>query len=138
IEVSGIKTEWVSYQSQNIVDKGDRKLYVFVSPKETGTHTFSVKVKAEGEKLDFSQDVSVYTAPCDAKSKGWEITGYITETAKNPLFWILVILIVGGIILIWGASRLKPDVEYYTPKPQIKPVYAQRREQQNFSRTSRE
>jgi hypothetical protein len=118
IQVSGIPADWVSYQSQNIVEAGDRSLYVFVSPKELGFHQMKITVKAEGENLVYSQGVSVYTAPCQQEqpspSGGGGITG-LFEAAQSPWLWVVLIIILAGVVIFIGTRKLKPDIEYYEP-----------------------
>jgi len=117
IQVTGIPSEWVSYQSQTIVKQGDRQLFVYAGPKELGTHNMRIKVTAETEKKSFEQDVSVFTAPCPEKpaATGDGITGSLIEAAKSPLFWIVLIIIAGAVVIFIGATRLKPDEEFYEP-----------------------
>ncbi len=118
IAVAGIPEEWMNYQSQNVVEKGYRKLYVFVSPKEMGTHKLSISVKALGEGSNFQQDVSIYTAGCrPQEAQGTDfISGYFIEASQNPAFWLIVLILVISIVVIIGFYRLKPDVEYYEPE----------------------
>ncbi len=116
IQVTGVPSEWVSYQSQTIVKSGDRQLFVYAGPKELGTHNMRIKVTAEAEKKSFEQDVSVFTAPCPDKPLGGDgITGSLIEAAKSPLFWIALIIIAGAVVIFIGATRLKPDEEFYEP-----------------------
>jgi hypothetical protein len=117
IQVSGVPSDWVSYQSQNIVKAGDRQLFVYVEPKEVGTHSISVTVTAGTERKTYQQDVSIYTAAPAAQpgASGDGITGYLTDAAKNPVFWIVLIIIAGAIVVIVGAARLRPDEEFYEP-----------------------
>ena len=125
IAVSGVPSEWVSYQSQNIVEQGDRQLYVYVGPKEVGNHKVRVDVRAVGENLAYSQEVSIYTAPCQAQpvaDGGLSITGSLIEATQNPLFWILLIVLAAGIIILIGFVKLRPDVEYYEPTYPYRPV----------------
>jgi hypothetical protein len=127
IQVTGIPPEWVSYQSQNTLQAGeDRNLYIFAGPKELGLHQMKITVKAESENLVYSQDVSVYTAPCQqtAEPQG---TGGITgmlEAVQSPWLWVVLIIVAAGIVIFLGTRRLKPDVEYYEPGY---PVRAERR-----------
>lgn len=125
LRVTGIPDEWASYQSQNSVQAGDRKLYIFVGPKEVGMHKITVWARAEGEKTDFQQEVSIYTAECSQQQQpsGDWITGYLTESTKSPLFWIVLILIVSAVVVLIGVYKFKPDVEYYEPYTPVKPVY---------------
>jgi hypothetical protein len=117
IEVTGIPEEWVSYQSQNIVGSGERQLYVYVGPKEIGVQSMNIKVRAETEKKDFEQDVYIYTAPCsDSGTGGDGITGSLIEAANSPLFWVALIFVGGGVVLLIGVSRLRPDEEFYEPE----------------------
>jgi len=117
IQVTGVPSDWVSYQSQNIVKAGDRQLFVYVEPKEVGTHSITVTVTTGIEKKTYQQDVSIYTAPVAqaAGAEGWSITGSLIEASQNPAFWIVLIIIAGAIVVIVGATRLKPDEEYYEP-----------------------
>jgi hypothetical protein len=118
IQVTGIPGEWVSYQSQNIVEKGDRQLFVYAGPKELGTHNIQITVTAGTENKKFVQDVSIYTAPCPQQATGaggGGITGSLIEAAQNPLFWVVLIIIAGAIVIFMGATRLKPDEEFYEP-----------------------
>jgi len=125
--VSGIAPEWVSYQSQNILQAGeDRNLYIFAGPKEIGEHRMTVTVTAESENKAYNQEVVVYTAPCrDEQAAGDGITGALIKTAQSPWFWVILIIIVAGIVIFLGSRRLKPDIEYYEP---TYPIRAERRE----------
>ncbi|MCX6814887.1 MAG: hypothetical protein NTY20_04540 [Candidatus Aenigmarchaeota archaeon] len=116
IQVSGVPGEWVSYQSQTIVKQGDRQLYVYAGPKELGTHNIKIRVTAGTERKDYEQDVSIYTAPCPEKPpQDGGITGSLIEAAKSPIFWIVLIIVVGVVVIFIGATRLKPDEEFYEP-----------------------
>ncbi len=116
IAVSGIPSEWASFQSQNVVSAGDSQLYVYVGPKAVGTLSMKIKVTAETEKKDFEQDVSIYTAPCGNSAGGDGITGSLIVTTQNPLFWVAVIFLGVVAVVLIGVSRLRPDEEFYEPE----------------------
>jgi hypothetical protein len=133
IQVTGVPSDWVSYQSQNIVDAGDRKLYVYAGPKEPGMRKMLITVKAETENLLYSQEVSVYTTdracPSGSGAAGGDgITAFLTESAKSSLFWVLLVILLAVIIIVYGTVRLRHDVEYYDPyDPRYNP-YAHKKE----------
>jgi hypothetical protein len=118
IQVTGVPSDWLSYQSQNIVDAGDRQLFVYVGPKDLGTYNIRLTVTAGTEGKTYQQDVSIFTTSCPQQTSGtggWSITGSLIDAGKSPLFWIVLIIIAGAIVIFVGATRLKPDEEYYEP-----------------------
>jgi hypothetical protein len=116
IQASGIPSQWLSYQSQTIVKEGDRQLFIYVGPKEPGTWTLSIKVRAEGDSKEYTQDVSVFTSGAcggQQQTSDW-ITGYVS--AAGPWTWFLLIIVAFGIVVVVAFMRLRPDQEYYEPE----------------------
>jgi len=78
----------------------------------------NITVKAESENLVYTQEVLVYTAPCQQEqvsASGDGITGSLIRAAESPWFWAALIIVLAGIVIFVGTRKLKPDIEYYDP-----------------------
>ncbi len=115
IDVSGVSEEWLSYPGSLEVDVGDKRVYLYITPKEPGTYILDLSVKAESEGKEFTETVEFYVSPTQEAGTG--MTGFLTAVSANLVAVIIGIIIVIAIILYIGFKRIRPEEEFSELEP---------------------
>ena len=120
LEASGVPSGWLSY-TKNLRVEEEKKVYIYVTPKEIGRYKIYIKVRAASEGKEFSGTVSLFSA---AKSKtsagsfyGYGLTGTFFQGIANPLLWVLVAVIVILVCAVFFMKQ-KQSCKGIQPKPQ--------------------
>lgn len=108
IDVAGVPAAWVSYKSRiGVTDK--ETAYVYVTPKDLGSHDMIVTVKALGENRVFKENIGVFVADrinvIRADSQGDFVTGLVS-VATSAWFLLVVATIVLIIVILLGTGNL--------------------------------
>ncbi len=106
IDISGIPSDWASYDEQIRVER-EENVYVYIVPREAGTFDLTVSVTALSENLMFDSDIDLYvTSEHRVESSFGEdkINGVI-ETALSDFWVLLLIIIIIIILVIYAGSR---------------------------------
>lgn len=96
ISVSGADEEWLRYP-ERVEIEGRNKVYVYITPKKTGTYNLTITVR--GENQTFREEASFYAAPAEEEEEApsdW-LSGLSRFLTKN---WLAISLAVGIIVLV--------------------------------------
>jgi hypothetical protein len=105
ISVSGVPSDWVSYNPIEEVT-GQKRAYILVVPKNTGTYTVSVTVKALSDYKEFRKNIDLFvTTPVVSVTPGQPgITGdVVDEPEKGAMPFSLTLYIITVIVIIIAA-----------------------------------
>ncbi len=111
ITVSGVDTEWTSFPGTVEMETGKKRVYLYVTPDESGTHALGVKVKAESESREFTDTVNFYVSPAQ-NGAGYGLAGYLIATPAGFAAIVIGIIIIAGIVVYVFYRRIRPDNEY--------------------------
>lgn len=108
IDVAGVPEGWLSYDDR-IGVTGKEKAYVYVTPKELGSHDLAVTVKALEEDKVFKENVNVFCAQSkEVVRVDWSgdfVTGLVS-TVTSAWFLLAVAVIIFVAVILTGAYTL--------------------------------
>ncbi len=67
IEATGVPEDWLSYSREERVE-GNKRVWVYVTPRNTGFYTLHVKVRALAESREFEANIELFVAPPESRS----------------------------------------------------------------------
>jgi|GEM_PF-2911990 len=122
IDISGMESDWLSYPSTAYVEKGTKRIYVYVSPMKDGVYPLNIDVRALSEGKDFSKVVRVYVSqpatsaasmtgavaaqPYSASgASDRPVTGLVV--AGDAPFWFAVLVIIAVIVAYLVAKEYR-------------------------------
>jgi hypothetical protein len=107
LAVSGIPEDWVSYPGSLEMDAGNRRVYLYITPKDTGTYSLSLSVRAEAESKEFVESVGFYVSVPDAGNSG--LAGLVSGASANMAAIVVSVIVVAAIVVYIGFRKLKAD-----------------------------
>ncbi len=110
ITVSGVSQDWVSYPGSLEMDAGEKRVYLYITPREAGTHALSVTVSAVSEGKEFTETVSFYVSP-DGGSGYAGITGSFLSSPSGIAALVIVIVIAVILVVYIGFRKIGTDEE---------------------------
>lgn len=111
ISTGGVKSEWVSYPSSVDLEPGTKRVYLYITPDEPGTHALELNVEAQGENFKKSETVSFYVSPKPGDGIGGGLSGMFTGLA-SAIALIIVVIVVAAVVIYYGNKRLRHEDEY--------------------------
>ncbi len=114
IRVNGIQNGWVTYPS-TVEVKGNKKVYIYVSPHKVGRYEFSVTVSSGN--ITYTKNIDLYSAPksVEASAEGAieSMTGMLYMSQKNWLFALSVLFVVILFIAVFYIAQRRRERDYY-------------------------
>lgn len=112
IAVTGVPDSWLSYKGSVSVE-GSAFAYVFVNPKERGTHEMVVSVFAVNEGMTFDEDVTVFVTESDVSGapQGDPLTGLMSGIASNAWAIMTIIIILAAALVLISYRYLRDEDE---------------------------
>lgn len=116
IIVSGVEVDWVEYPSSVDADIGEKRVYLYITPQESGTHSLDITVRAESEGNEFRHPVSFYVSPREVEISG--MTGFLVGATSNLALIVLGVVVLAVVVIYVGYKRIRPDEDFSGPEPE--------------------
>jgi len=115
-DIVGMESDWISFSSVVYVGKGEKNVYVYVSPQDDGIFPLTINVKALTENREFSRVVRVYVSQpgepaCGLFSQPLSYSDKSPTTSQRPIsglviagdtpYWFAGLLIVAIIVALF-------------------------------------
>jgi hypothetical protein len=127
IDVGGIRSDWVEYNEQVTVEKGQHSEFIYLTPDQSGNYHATVSVRAKGENMEFPAVLDFYVSlpteipPVQAGPD--MLSGFFIALSVNSFILALIIIgIFAAVIVYWGHKRLEYENEFIvTPEMETVP-----------------